>query len=391
MTQYRTLNRKLLAKIESSPGVDASPTVADDAFVAIDPQMPGGPQTIDNSSEITGDLDVAAPIVGGGGQGFSCSLRLKGSGDAGAVPPEFSALMRACGLQASAFATTHTGTAAAGSTSSLTLAAGASGVDGAYVGMPITPTSGAASGETRVCTAYNGTTKVAAVFPNFSTNPGTPTYEIAENHLYKPRSSGLETVSIYDYVIRNTGDVRLRKLLGAVGNMSISLIARDIPTASFQFTGRFGVPTDVSNPGAVTVQQTIPRPWMGAKIGFGSASLLPKPTSIEINLGNQIIAADDPSDAFGIDAAGITRRQMTGSIVLPQELLSTRNVWSDFLAGGEQKLFTTWGNSAGNRVSIYCPRARYIGREDADVQGFMYERLPLGFMGGDSGLYICFW
>jgi hypothetical protein len=391
MTQYRTLNRKLLAKIESAPGVDAAPVVGTDAFVAIDPQMPGGPQTIDNSSEITGDLDVAAPIVGGGGQSFACSLRLKGSGAAGSAPPEFSPLLRACGLQVAALATAHTGTATAGTTSSLTLAAGASAVDGAYVGMPITPTSGAALGQTGVITAYNGTTKVATVFPNFSAVPGTPTYEIAANHIYRPRSSGLETVSIYDYVIRNSGDVRLRKLLGAVGNMSLSLVARDIPTASFQFTGRFGVPTDVVNPAAVVVQQTIPRPFMGARLGFGSATLLPKPTAIEINLGNNIVAADDPSDAFGIDAAGITRRQMTGSIVLPQELLSTRNVWADFLSGGEQRLFATWGNSAGNRVSIYCPRARYIGREDADVQGFMYERLPLGFMGGDSGFFMCFY
>lgn len=391
MTQYRTLNRKLLAKVESTAGQDAAPTVGANGFVAIDPQMPGGPQTIDNSSEITGAVDVGAPIVGGGGSGFTCSARLKGSGAAGTTLPELDPLYRACGLQSAALATAHSGTATAGTSSSLTLAAGASAVNDAYVGMPIRVTSGAASGDVRVITAYNGSTKVATVFPDFTNTPGTPTYSIDANHLYTPRSTGFETISLYDYVIRNSGNVRLRKLLGAVGTMSLSLVTRDIPTVSFQLAGKFSTPTDVSDPGTVTLQSTVPPPAMAGYAGFGSGALKAKPTSLDLDLGNVIVAADDPSDTYGIDVGAIVRRQMRGSIVLPQELLSVRNVWSDFLAGTEQKVFWTWGSTAGNRVSIYCPRARYTGREDRDVQGFMYEALPFGLMGGASGFYLCFW
>lgn len=392
MTQYRTQNRKLAAKVETTPGTDASPTMASNAFVAINPQMPGGPGTIDNSAEITGSVDTGAPIIGGGGAGFTCQARLKGSGAAGTTVPEIDPLLRACGLQSAALATTHSGTATAATTSSITLAAGASSVADAYVGMPLRITSGAASGDVRVVTAYNGTTKVATVFPNFSASPGsTPGYSIDANHVYTPRATGFETVSLYDYLIRNSGNVRLRKLIGAAGTMTLSLVTRDIPTASFSLAGKFVTPTDVSDPGAPTLQSTVPPPAMGGYAGFGSASLRAKPTSLDLDLGNAVVSADDPSDEYGIDVAGIVRRQMSGSIVLPQELLSVRDVWTDFLGGTEQKLFWTWGSTAGNRVSIYAPRCRYTGREDRDVQGYMYEGLPFSLLGGASGLYMCFW
>lgn len=73
----------------------------------------------------------------------------------------------------------HTGTAQAGSAVSITLAAGASAVDGAYNNMVTHITGGTGAGQARTVSAYNGTTKVATVSVAWTTNPAaTSTYSV---------------------------------------------------------------------------------------------------------------------------------------------------------------------------------------------------------------------
>lgn len=64
----------------------------------------------------------------------------------------------------------HTGTAQAGSTTSITLAAGASAVDDFYKGCPIPILSGQAKYNMRPCTGYDGGTKVASVAPDWDSH-----------------------------------------------------------------------------------------------------------------------------------------------------------------------------------------------------------------------------
>lgn len=73
----------------------------------------------------------------------------------------------------------QSGTAQAGASTSITLAAGASSTNDAYKGMTIRTTGGTGSGQERVCTAYNGTTKVATVDSAWGTTPNnTTTYDV---------------------------------------------------------------------------------------------------------------------------------------------------------------------------------------------------------------------
>lgn len=72
-----------------------------------------------------------------------------------------------------------TGTAQAGAAGSITLAAGAGGATDLYKGARIATTGGTGVGQSRMITAFNDTTKVASVAPNWVTNPdATTTYEI---------------------------------------------------------------------------------------------------------------------------------------------------------------------------------------------------------------------
>lgn len=62
-------------------------------------------------------------------------------------------------------------TAQGGSSTSITLDAGASATSAFYAGLWILITSGTGAGQVRMCNGYNGTSKVATVYPNWVTDP----------------------------------------------------------------------------------------------------------------------------------------------------------------------------------------------------------------------------
>lgn len=66
----------------------------------------------------------------------------------------------------------RSGTCQDGANGSVTLDAGASSVTDFYKGTRIYLTAGTGVGQSRLCTGYNGTTKVATIEPNWITNPG---------------------------------------------------------------------------------------------------------------------------------------------------------------------------------------------------------------------------
>ena len=73
-------------------------------------------------------------------------------------------------LDVSAY-TSDTGSLQAATTTSVTLKAAASGTNDIFKGLCVVMTSGAQSGKARKISAYNGTTKVATVFPAWETAP----------------------------------------------------------------------------------------------------------------------------------------------------------------------------------------------------------------------------
>ncbi|MDO8675544.1 MAG: hypothetical protein Q7K71_05445 [Candidatus Omnitrophota bacterium] len=73
----------------------------------------------------------------------------------------------------------HSGTAQAGAAGSITLTSGASSTDDLYKGLIVKIYGGTGVGQARTITAYNGTTKVATVAWNWTTNPdSTSTYAV---------------------------------------------------------------------------------------------------------------------------------------------------------------------------------------------------------------------
>ena len=384
MSDYRTLNRTVLAKVETTPGTDAAPTVGADAIRVEDPKWSSGLQVI-NTNGVTGSLDPDAPVPGGGPGNWSGAYNLKGSG-AGGTAPEWGALLQGCGMAVTTLAADLTGTAQAGAAGSITLAAGASGV---AIGMVITLTGGAGSGQTRVVSAWNNTTKVATVHPNWTVTPdATSAYKVYACVVYAPASQDLARLTIYDYLHNASAAVnsRLSKLVGAAGNCQLTFPNAGLVKADFNFQGQFVAPADVAHPGAATYDSSRPVAFMGADVSLDGA--VAKFNRLSLDLGNEIKAADDPTATFGYAAAAITRRRITGRINPPVALKSVRDVFADFLAGSTRKLWTRYG-TAGNGISAFLPAIAYTGAEDEDLDGLAYEGIPFAAQGSDTGAYLC--
>ncbi len=380
---YRTLNRTVLAKVESSSGIDASPVVGTDAVLVENPQTDSGIAAL-ATNEVTGSLDPRAPIPGGGGGTHSGTVNLHGSGTGGTAP-EYGPYLRGCALAQTLVAADVSGTMRAGSTASVAnLATG----DGANVniGMILTTTGGVGSGQTRVITAIS--TDDVTVYPDFTVTPDvTTTYDAQACALYVPASTALETLTIYDYFHATPAatNSELRKLLGSAGEGAFTLPNAGIATAAFTFAGKWTSPTNVSRPAAATYQSQRPVMFSNADVSLNGVAT--KFNQMTFALGNQAQHAPDPSDTFGVDVAGIVRRRISGRINPPLELLSVRDVFADFLAGTTRKLWVRYG-AIGNGISFYFPTIAYTGRQTEDVEGFAAEGIPFAATGEDTGVYI---
>jgi len=100
----------------------------------------------------------------------------------------------------------HDGLAQAGAAGSITLAASASATDAIYVGLKIVIQSGTGEDQSRLISAYNGTSKVASVAPNWTVTP--------------------DTTSVY--VVYPTGKVKVEAVTdGAIGAAAFASGALD--------------------------------------------------------------------------------------------------------------------------------------------------------------------
>lgn len=388
MSDYRSRNQLLLAKIEAASGTEESPTPGSNAVKVRDLQYSPTFQGLD-TNYVTGSLTRSPQIVGGGNVAMRVGAWLKGDGIVG-QPPDYGVLLRACGLSETILPAAATGTATAGAASTITLAAGASAVTDAYKGMVISTTGGTGTGQTRVISAYNGTTKVATVFPGWITPPDATTgYSIAANALYRPVSTGLETATLWGYQHHNNpaSNSRRRRIAGAAGSFDISITPRGLAGIDFTFAGLLpAAPDDVAKPASPTYQSSEPQPFLAAQAYLGETAV--KFSEFRFSLGGQTEQFDNPAAAYGYDPAAVTARNCTGRIVPNLTLLTSRDAFADWLASTSRGLWLNWGTAAGKRVSLYIPAARYTGNEQTDVRGFAAEGIPFQATGDDSEIWI---
>jgi len=297
-------------------------------------------------------------------------IELTGSGTA-ATAPRFGALLKACGMAETTTSSAVTGTATAGSAGSITLAAGASATDDAYVGMIISITSGTGSGSSGVITDYVGSTKVATVqATTASFTPGASSaYSIAANVGYKPVSSSFDSVTIY-----YNNDGVLHKATGCRGTFSLSAEVGAIPTIDFEFTGIYNAPTDTAAPASTYTAQADPlifKPGNSSTFSFLSyAGCL---QSLSLDMANELVYRELVGCTKEIM---ITNRAPSGECMIEAVPIATKDYFAIANNDTTGVLTLLHGTTAGNRVSLVAPKVDISNPTYADQDGVQMLNLP---------------
>lgn len=389
MSFYKTLNRTILAKVETVSGTDAAPVVGTNAVLIEAPVSTQNLGTTD-TREVTGALDRRAPIPNGGDRGFTGRVYCKGSGSPGVTPPEVDPLLKGAALGIQSLTADVTGTAAAAAAGSITLAAGASAVDNFYRGMVVEITAGTGIGQRRHVRSYNGTTKVATITPAWTTVPTGGTYSVRACSLYSPISTALPTITVYDYGHRSdAGNSKLKKTIGAAGNARYTLTPKAVPYWEFDYKGQLVTDTDVTAPAAPTYQSAVSKiPFMGAQVALND--VIVALNTLSLDMGNNVVAEDDPNQTFGSGIAGVTDRGIGGTMRLPKALQSERDAMTSLLNGTAYCLSAIWGTASGNRFGLMLDNVVLTGVSDEDVNGFNYDSLPFRIDASNSGFFFAY-
>lgn len=387
MANFAMRNAVLLLKAQSAAGSEATPSVGSDAIrvrvgAAVQPQV-----DVLQTDFINDSVSQTPPVIGGArAEASGIAAYLAGAGTAGTAP-DYGRMLRAGGLSETLTAADITGTAQAGASGSITLEAGETGV---LVGHVIETTGGTGSGQKAVVTAWNNTTKVATVYPNWGTTPdSTTTYAVRASALYAPRSTDFEyfTAWLYQQHRLAASDAVRFRMMDALANLQFALRPRQFAEVTASMMGLLpALPDDESNPSAATYASVTPRPWVGATTYLAGLSACL--SEFTLDLGNSITTPDCANETYGYASPLITARAPTGQISLDLKNVATLDAVGTLMAGTDMKLWITWGSTAGSRISLYLPNIRLTGATVSDVNGFAYHNLPFAAHGADGEVFI---
>lgn len=297
-------------------------------------------------------------------------IELTGSGTAGTAP-RFGSLLKACGMAETTTGAAVTGSAQAGSAGSITLAAGASATDDAYVGMIISITGGTGSGSTGVITDYVGSSKVATVQATTAAfTPGaSSSYSIAANVGYKPVSSSFSSVTIY-----YNNDGVLHKATGCRGTFSLNAEVGAIPTIDFEFIGIYNAPTDTAAPATTYTAQANPlifKPGNSSTFSFLSyAGCL---QSLSLDMANELVYRELVGCTKEIM---ITNRAPAGECMIEAVSIATKDYFAIANNDTTGVLSLLHGTAAGNQVTLVAPKVDISNPSYGDQDGVQMLNLP---------------
>ncbi len=378
---FRPRNSVVLAKIETTVGVDASPVASDAVLVTI-PKISINPQ-IKQTEEVTGSLDGAGPIYTGMTCELSYDVYLKGSGTGG-VAPEWGKLLKACGFSETVLATAVPAApeacAAGGTTTSAVLGTSASTTAQQYRGMPIVFT-GTVPGTSFISDYTAG--KLATLTDTMGGSiVATTSYQIPVNVVYGPASASIPSLTHYVYQ-----DGLLYKFLGCRGTAQFKFDANGLGMISFRFMAIFGGKTDTAVVASPVYDATRPPPFQNGKLLLNR--VVAAASSLSLDSGAELNFPDDPNEIEGIRPAIHNSRRITGSLNPLETLVATRDIMGDFRAGTRRILHARYGQTAGNRIGLTIPQAHYMNQTPGDRNGFGQVEVPFEAVGRDSGAFLC--
>lgn len=308
---------------------------------------------------------------------ISFDVDLAGSGTAGAAPG-YAPLLKACGFTETVNATAVTGTADAGTTGDITLDSMASASDDAYNRLLITITGGTGSGQVRRITDYVGSTKVASVYPAFSTAPDdTSTYSIGAQTVYSPVSDDFDSGYGYFYI-----DGELHKLAGTRGTVVCDLSKESLPAYKFTFTALRVPAASGSNPTPNYTAFVEPLPVNDTHTPeLMIHDYAARTESLSFDVSNTVTYRN----VVNGENVLITDRDPKMSITIEKPDLADKNFDAIIAAHTAGGVYVVHGISAGNIVRLDAPRVQLFDPGIQDSDGLATQSMNGSLLPSDAG------
>lgn len=191
---------------------------------------------------------------------------------------------------------------------------------------------------------------------------------VATGEIFTPRTEAPGT-NVKTLTIAGYQDGQLKMIRGAAGNVVFTFTSGQPILMTFTFTGLWVAPSDVAII-APNYPNILPPRFANANLTIGGSSWSPKISQMTLDIGNQVILREDPSDITGYCNALITDRVPTGTIDPESSLVATNDVYGDWLDSSESALSLSCGQ-AGNRIAFDAPKWQITNPQEGnrnDVQ-----------------------
>lgn len=341
----------ILAKLETTPGVDAVPdgtnAILCNSGVTITPQA-----DVLERDVLRDTLSPTGSVIGAKTLDFEFTAELKGGGLNGAVlrAPEYDALLQSCGMARQditelKLSAMPTGVAVGGEVTDDT--SGAHGVV-AYIIDNVVGLTGVAGGEF----ASGDKINTAA-----ATIASAPTACIGYAPLSDPEKTKSCTVLFYRDGIQHKG-------LMCRGSFELTAPSGKYGTLKFTMHALWTDPVDQAPP-VQQILDIVPPTVVAAGLTIGAYSPVGV-SSLSLNLGAEVVKRTDLNAAEGVSGLVIKSRKPTGSVDPEVDALAQFNPWQAWRAAATASIHARIGQTTGNSVEVYVPKAQYSEIKYAD-------------------------
>ncbi len=374
-----TRKRTVLAKIESSYGVDSAPTGSANAMLVKNLNI--NPIEAEQVSR-----DLIRPYLGNSEQlltqtfvKMDFEVEYAASGVVG-IAPAYDCLLRACAFAKTTVTAAITNLVYATGEATATLNA-----HGYSVGDKVL-----ISGATE--TEYNKTAIITAVTTNTfkyavtgtPASPATGSPVVNKQVEYRPISSNFESLTMYYNV-----DGVLHKLTGALGTVEISLAVKQIPTFKFSFTGLYNAPSDTVAPSVDFSAFMIPQVANTQNTpGFSLFGYSGKMQSMSLNIANSV----EYVTLIGEESVKILDRKPAGSIVFEAPTIATKDFFSLVKNSETGAMTIDHGSRNGYKLNFAAPSCSLgnPGYQDANGVQMLSAPFTANPVSGNDELVLTF-
>lgn len=163
----------------------------------------------------------------------------------------------------------------------------------------------------------------------------------------------------------------VKKLAGCMGNVVFHFVAGMIVRAEFTFRGVWQAPSDVAIL-APTYPTDSPLRFVSSTFTIGSWN--PTLQELTLDVGNEVYLREDASKASGFSSAVIGNRLPKLTINPEEDILATKNIWSEWLANTEAALSFT-AAAGSDDVTVTESKLQFIDPQEADREGLQVNEI----------------